>query len=153
MKIIVTIILTTFCLQSFAQKNPNIQATKPSETVRQEIIQIMQNSIVAWGDSDTLTLSKLLAPEYRHSDIYGKILTRQEWLNYAAKPRSVTDYKTDDVDIVLYNNNLALVTGKNSHQSSKSTKRTELRFTQVWIKNNGQWKRSAFQGTLIDESK
>ena len=153
MKILATIIFATFFLPSFAQKNPTIQATKPSETVRQEIIQVMQHSILAWGVSDTLTLSNLLAPEYRHSDIYGKILARQEWLNYASKPRSVSDYKTEDVEIVLYNNNLAVVTGKNSHQSSKSSKRTELRFTQVWIKNNGLWKRSAFQGTLIDESK
>jgi hypothetical protein len=153
MKVVFSTILAISYLSSLAQQNANIQAVKPSETVRQEIIQVMQNSIVAWGVSDTLTLSKLLAPEYRHSDIYGKILSRQEWLNYASKPRSVSDYKTEDVDIVLYNNNLAVVTGKNSHQSSKSSKRTELRFTQVWIKNNGLWKRSAFQGTLIDESK
>lgn len=153
MKTVFTIILTMFLLPSFAQQNASIQTTKPSEAVREEIIQVMQTSIVAWGNSDTLALSKLLASEYRHSDIYGKILTRQEWLSYAAKPRSVTDYKTEDVDIVLYNNNFAVVTGKNSHQSSKSTKRTELRFTQVWIKNNGLWKRSVFQGTLIEESK
>lgn len=78
MKILATIIFATFFLPSFAQKNPTIQATKPSETVRQEIIQVMQHSILAWGVSDTLTLSKLLATEYRHSDIYGKILARQE---------------------------------------------------------------------------
>lgn len=153
MKTVIIIILTISFLSSFAQQKAESHAIKPSETVRKELIQIIETSIIAWGNSDTLTLSKHLAPEYKHSDIYGKILTRQEWLNYASKPRSVSDYKTEDVDIVLYNSNVAVVTGKNSHQSSKSSKRTELRFTQVWVKNDGLWKRSAFQGTLIDESK
>ena len=146
-------ILTIFCLNVYSQQKKSIQPKKPTEIVRQEILQKIQYFTEAWGKSDTVALGRLLADEYRHSDIWGKILHRQDWLMYAAMPRKISDIVANDIEIILYNDNIGVVSGKMSYKVGEEKVIQEIRFTQIWSKNNGQWKRTTFQATLIDKSK
>lgn len=145
--------LTIFYLNVFSQQKTIIQPIKPNEIIRQELLQKIQHFTEAWGKSDTVALGKLLAYEYQHSDIWGKILHRQDWLTYAAKPRKISDIVTNDVEILLYNVNIAVITGKMNYKFGEEKATQEIRFTQIWSNNDGQWKRTTFQATLIDKSK
>ena len=153
MKSLLLLMLTLFYLNVFSQQFAGDQPVKPGEKIRQMLLQKINGFTEAWGKSDTVTLSKLLAGEYRHTDIWGKILHRQDWLAYAATPRKISDIVTDDVEVLLYNDNIAVITGRMSYQFGSEKLTQEIRFTQVWTTNEGEWKRATFQATLIDKSK
>ena len=146
-------ILTIFCLNVFSQERTSFQPLKPGEKTRQELLQKIKDFTEAWGKSDTVTLSKLLANEYQHSDIWGKILHRQDWLTYAAMPRKISGIVSNDVEILLYDEKIAVITGKMSYQFGEENLNQEIRFTQVWTLSEGQWRRATFQATSIDKSK
>src|SRR5438105_907095 len=84
---------------------------RPSSKVEKTLIQNLYNFTNAWARSDTATLTKLLAPEYRHTDIFGKIQQKKEWLDFASGKRDVADLKISDVDIIMYSDNLTAITG------------------------------------------
>ena len=153
MKGVFFLILKIFYLNVFSQQKTSVQPIKPTELIRQELLQKIQTFTEAWGKSDTVTLGKLLANEYRHTDIWGKILHRQDWLTYAATPRKISNIAIIDVEILLYNDNIAIITGKMSYQFGEEKVTQEIRSTQIWSNNEGQWKRTTFQATLIDKSK
>jgi hypothetical protein len=153
MKGIFFFILTIVGLNVFSQQKINTQPIKPNEKIRQVLLQKIQHFTEAWAKSDTVYLAKLLANEYRHTDIWGKILQRQAWLTYASTPRKISDIVSNDVEILQYNDNIAIITGKMSYLFGEEKQTQEIRFTQVWSNNEGQWKRTTFQATLIDKSK
>lgn len=148
----IVIVLMISYLNILSQKPINAQLLSPDAKVRNELLQNIQSFTEAWGNSDTTVLSRLLAKEYRHTDIWGKILHREDWLTYAAMPRKISNIVTTDTEILLYNN-LAAVTGKMAYEYGTEKLIQEIRFTQLWSRNNGQWKRTTFHATLIDKSK
>ena len=153
MKGLFAIILTLVLLNGFAQQKANFLPLKPTEKVRQALLHRIQSFTEAWAESDTAYLGKLLADEYQHSDIWGKILHRQDWLKYASAPRKISEIITNDVEMLIYNDHMAVITGKMSYKVGEEKVIQEIRFTQIWGNNDGQWKRAAFQATLIDKTK
>ena len=147
------LILTMLYSNVFSQQSISVQPIKPGESIQQELLQKIQRFTEAWGKSDTATLRKLLAAEYRHSDIWGKIQHKEDWLSYAATPRKISDIVSSDVEMLLYNNNIAVITGKISYLFGEEKLTQEIRFTQLWTTSEGEWKRAAFQATLIDKSR
>ena len=137
----------------FSQQKTSVQPVKASEILQEQLLQKIQYFTEAWGKSDTVALSKLLTDEYQHSDVWGKILHKQDWLTFAAAPRKVSDIVTTDVSILLYTQNIAVITGKISYKFGEEKIIQELRFTQVWTNYEGQWKRALFQATLIDTTR
>ena len=137
---------------SVAQPTKIISPAMPSRILEKILIKEMYDFSNAWGMSDTVTLSKLLAPEYRHSDVFGEIQHRNEWLNFAAKKRDIANLEINDIEILMYNN-MAVITGKMTYLFGKEKMKQDLRFTQIFGNYNGQWKRTAFQGTYIKNIK
>ncbi len=132
------------------QSTKILTPAKPSSALEKTLIQEMYNFSNAWGRSDTATLSKLLAPEYRHSDVFGEIQDRNKWLIFAANKRELANLEINDIEILLYYDNLAVITGKMSYLFGKEKIKQDLRFTQIFGNYNGQWKRTAFQGTYVN---
>lgn len=153
MKGLYVFLLTIVSLNVCAQRKASVQSIKPNEKVRKEILHKIQFFTEAWAGSDTASLSKLLANEYRHTDIWGKILHRQDWLTYAAASRKISAIATDDIEILIYNDHMAIVTGKMSYKFGEEKVAQEIRFTQIWSNGDGKWKRTTFQATLIDKTK
>ena len=147
------LILTLFCISVFAQQKINVVPVKPGKVLREKILQQIQVFSDAWAASDTATLCKLLTNEYQHTDVWGKILHKQDWLMYAGAPRKISGIVISGDEILLYNNNIALVTGKMSYQVGEEKITQEIRFTQIWSYDGVQWKRSAVLATLVDRSK
>ena len=73
MKYYLILFFTIIHYASVAQSTNIIAPTKPSGALEKILIQEMYDFSNAWGKGDTATLSKLLAPEYRHSDVFGDI--------------------------------------------------------------------------------
>lgn len=153
MKGLFAFILTIAHLNGFAQQKANFLPIKPNEKVRQELLHKIQSFTEAWANSDTAYLGKLLANEYRHSDIWGKILHRQDWLIYAAAPRKISEIVANDIEMLIYDDHMVIITGKMSYNFGEEKITQEIRFTQIWSNNDGKWKRVTFQATLIDKTK
>lgn len=93
-----------------------------------------------WAKSDVVALGRLLASDYLHIDIEGKVQNRDEWLAYAPSPRPVTRVEFEDAKIRLYGD-VAVITGQNAISVSGKNAITgeqiegesvgTIRFTQV----------------------
>ena len=126
-----------------------VSPAKPSIELEKILFQQMYRFTNAWGMSDTATLSKLLASEYRHSDVFGEIQNRNEWLTFASKKREIANLEITDVEILMYYDSMAVITGKMTYLFGTEKIKQDLRFTQIYGSYDGQWKRTAFQGTYI----
>ena len=153
MKYYLILFITLTHYTSVAQSTKIIAPTKPSSALEKILIQEMYDFSNAWGMGDTATLSKLLAPEYRHSDVFGEIQHRDEWLILAAKKRDMANLEINDIEILMYYDNMAVITGKMTYLFGTEKIKQDLRFTQIFGNYNGQWKRTAFQATYIKNVK
>jgi ketosteroid isomerase-like protein len=108
----------------------------------------------AWASGDVEALAALLSPTYTHTDVFGGLSSRADWLAYAAGRagrstqiafRSVQTRRIGDTAIVTGIND---VTGGGARNPGDQ-KPLSLRFTQVWMLRDGRWLREAFQGTPI----
>ena len=153
MKYFLVLFITLAHYTGIAQSTKIMAPAKPSRSLEKILIREMYDFSTAWGMSDTATLSHLLAPEYRHSDVFGEIQHRNEWLVFAANKREITNLEINDVEILMYDVNMAVITGKMSYLFGAEKMKQDLRFTQIFGNYNGHWKRTAFQGTYIKNVK
>ena len=153
MKYYLILLITITHYTGVAQSTKIIAPAKASPALEKILIQEMYDFSHAWGTSDTATLSKLLAPEYRHSDVFGEIQHKNEWLIFAAKKRDIANLEINDIEILMYNDNIAVITGKMTYLFGTEKIKQDLRFTQIFGNYNEQWKRTAFQGTYIKNVK
>ena len=56
-------------------------------------------------------------------------------------------------EFLMYYENMAVITGKMTYLFGTEKIKQNLRFTQIFGNYNGQWKRTAFQGTYIKNVK
>jgi ketosteroid isomerase-like protein len=101
----------------------------------------------AWARRDVARLQSLLAPQYIHTDFHGRVLRRDEWLAYAATQTHGSTITFRDLEAVEYGG-VGIVTGTNDIAGG-SVGDNSIRFTQVWIELDGEWKRVAFQATPV----
>jgi len=134
---------------SVAQVTRTIAPAKASSALEKVLIREMYDFTNAWGKGDTATLSKKLAPEYRHSDVFGEIQDKYEWLILAAKKKDIANLEINDTEILMYYDNMAVITGKMNYLFGAEKIKQDIRFTQIFVNYDGQWKRTAFQGTYI----
>jgi hypothetical protein len=127
---------------------PATEETEEREVLQQRIREFGE----AWASSDVTTLDGLLTSEYLHTDVRGQVLNREEWLAYARAARPVSTMGFEDVKTKLYSDT-AVVTGRNVIAGPLNSweSNISIRFTQVWAKEKGEWKRAYFQATLISE--
>lgn len=101
----------------------------------------------AWAKRDVIALRSLLGPNYIHTDVHGRVLNREEWLAYAETQMHGTTLNFRDIAAVEYDS-VGVVTGANDIAGGSMGNST-IRFTQVWVKFGGEWKRVAFQATPV----
>jgi Domain of unknown function (DUF4440) len=135
---------------------------RAQETDLQIVDRLSQQFGQAWLLGDTQTLDHLLAREYTHTDVTGKVLHKAEWLADAANLqkwlRAPGGTRTPSIDFQDVELNLVgavvVVTGENVIRSANpKNPPIKLRFTQVWVKEGREWKRRFFQATSIEEAK
>jgi ketosteroid isomerase-like protein len=110
----------------------------------------------AWAGGDIAKLEELLSPSYTHIDYFGEFHDRAGWLDYARRrTRLRTRISFRDVRTRIFGD-VAIVTGTNDldyiGDSGTSNESRSVRFTQVWVWQEGRWLREAFQATAVPEN-
>jgi ketosteroid isomerase-like protein len=101
----------------------------------------------AWGSRDLVSLERLLATEYTHTDVSGLVLHRADWLEQVKARATTFTVAFDDVRVSPLGEG-ALATGANRITGADGQV-LDLRFTQLWVVEGGHWRRRAFEATLI----
>lgn len=136
-------------------------AKKPlKEALEQELRQTVAAFNAAFKSGERALIEPYIAKEYLHSNGTNKAINRTTWLNYIAKREQqikngevvITDYQMTEQQILLYDNygivtGRVEVAGKNEEGDFKNT----YRVTNVWVKENGQWKRTGFHDGKIQK--
>lgn len=113
----------------------------------------------AYRDADVDTLKALLTRDYVHvNGNSGSRIDREQWLAWVASQRDLLDegellveaYQVYDVQVDLYGST-AIVTGSVRSNGIRSGEAfsVNVRFTNVWIKQDGVWRRAAFHDSPI----
>jgi ketosteroid isomerase-like protein len=110
----------------------------------------------AWARGDIAKLEELLSPSYTHIDYYGYFRDRAGWLDHARQRiRLKTGISFRDLRTRVFGD-VAIVTGTNDVDymgaPGTSSESIIVRFTQVWMWQEGRWLREAFQATAVSGS-
>ena len=116
-----------------------------------ELTRIEERLAAAWVAGDRAFIESVLSDDWSVIDPTGRILTKAEVLKEAfTGERTVTEGNIDDVNVRDFGD-WAIVTGRTrmsgSYQGEEMT--VVLRFTDVFVLADGQWKCVASQGTFI----
>lgn len=134
---------------AFAQSNSNTVS---------EVKQAIEKFNAAFLKADVDQLTSMLTNQYIHSNSGSAIITKTSWLNYIKKRRKqldsrqlrVNSYDMSELVIKTYANSavangLVVVKGIRNKKPFQS----KIRFTHLWIKENGVWKRAAFHDSKL----
>jgi hypothetical protein len=113
----------------------------------------------AYVRADAGALDSLLARTYVHTNTGAAApIDRATWLGYVGQRRDdlasgrlvVTAYANDDLAVHVYGA-AAVVTGRNTTAGVRDGTpfRLDLRFTQVWIVEDGRWRRAVFHDSAV----
>jgi hypothetical protein len=109
----------------------------------------------AWNQAeithDALAMSLLLAETFDFTDDDGSFMNKKQWLAYVRNAGVHYEPLSNSGMMVHLYGNVAIATGK--YQDKLIEKGIENvrfgRFTDTWIRQNGEWKCIASQATLI----
>jgi ketosteroid isomerase-like protein len=150
--IVVYLIITSHLV--FAQK------TATNKKIEQEVKQAMEELNDATTIGDMEKTKSLIADEYFHTDIYGRVQDKVTWLrDYAQKYADLIKsgafkweiHHQDSVQVHVYGNDMAVAIGRWILKARGRDKTSYGRFTHVWHKTKGKWQRVGYQATTIPE--
>jgi hypothetical protein len=141
------LIFTIFCLilaQSFNQADAE-------DALIQEIEQTENRRIQAMLRGDADVLERILSEELTYTHSHGKVETKQEFLNvFKSGKLKYKSIDRKDVKTHIYGN-VALITGRAMLKVNFEGKDfiSPVRFTAVYVKQDGIWQMVAWQSTTI----
>jgi ketosteroid isomerase-like protein len=142
------LLITIVCSISLAQPPDRSHgSTAPSEA---EVQQGADRFYEAFLAGDIATVENLTADDYLQTDVNGKVQDKKAWLAEYYKP-IVVHMKTGEfkwevferkVEQVRLYGDVAVLIGRMRLATKTSARPGKLRFTQVWVKRNGEWQRA-----------
>ena len=112
----------------------------------------------AFARADADALDAFLAEDYVHTNSGGGILDKRTWLSWIQTRREelatgrliIESYVNADVEVRIFGD-AAVVTGRNTTQGYRDDRpfTIQIRFTHVWVFEQGRWRRAAFHDTHI----
>jgi hypothetical protein len=113
----------------------------------------------AFANCDIRLLESMITDKYIHTNGSSKAISRDKWMDYLAKRRlsidsghlRVISYRMDDRDISLYDGS-AIVTGRIVIKFLENDQEyhREIRVTNLWVQEAGEWKRAGFHDSRIE---
>ncbi len=135
-------------------EQPAAEATLSDESLRVAIATF--NEAFARGDAEEI--AGLITQDYRHTNGTSTAIDRETWLNYIRQREetissgelAVNDYGLTELGISRHGE-MAIVTGKVSVVQTREGERSEqaYRITNIWVVEDGKWKRAGFHDGKI----
>ena len=130
--------------------------------VEQQLRQAIKDFDEAAMRGDVAKIETLIADQYFHTDIVGKIQNKATWLEEYLKPIAAQlkagemqweVYFSDDIQVHAYGDDLAVAIGRWNLKRNSDRQILVGRFTHVWRKQPSGWQRVAYQATVISQKK
>nr|WP_298794055.1 nuclear transport factor 2 family protein [uncultured Allomuricauda sp.] len=129
----------------------NCQTKRSSEPEKLAISIEKFNTAFAEGNLEVLYA--MTTENYLHTNSSSRVIGKTDWFNYLKKRNKdlksgaieVLEYQLDETKIE-HHDNTAIVTGKVRVviQDSTGTKISQYRITNIWVYEDGTWKRAGF---------
>lgn len=121
----------------------------PDRTV-QHLLDIEYRLAAAWTAGDCDAWSALLAPDWCVTHITGEVITREQALAMCRTPQGrAAELRHEDLDVRKFGD-AAVVTGQTTATTASEPAETVvLRFTDVFIRRDGEWIVVASHATRI----
>jgi ketosteroid isomerase-like protein len=105
----------------------------------------------AYACRDVAALERLTAEDYVQTDVRGGVLSRTQWLAFVKNRKSELTVESDSIEVRFYGE-VAVVTGRWKYTLKESSRDSvsNSRWTSVWTRDTGGWKRSVFQNTYVN---
>lgn len=133
---------------SVAAQNPAHEGSGSNESGR---ILSLENS---WNQAETRhdknAMSLLIADTFAYTDVDGSFMNREQWLDHVKSEADEYETLANTGMQVQFYGDAAVVTG-DYHERIRLKGKPVVRsgrFTDTWIRQNGQWKCVASQSTL-----
>jgi ketosteroid isomerase-like protein len=118
-----------------------------------ELTLIEEQLAASWVAGDHTYHERVLAEDWRVIDPTGNILTKADVLGEAfSGERKITKGKIDQVNVRDFGD-WAVVTGRTQMAGTYQGQKMDvtLRFTDIFVRRDGEWKCIASQGTYVTE--
>jgi ketosteroid isomerase-like protein len=136
------VMLVAMCVAAAAQKG------KETNDESERILSLENAWNQAEKNHDTKALTMLLGETFDFTDDDGRYMNRRQWLAHISKEEDHFEVLGNSGMVVHLFGDFAVATGV--YRSKMGTGLLlSGRFTDVWIKKNGEWKCVASQATLI----
>ncbi len=144
-------------LLGFIAVVPSMSQSTATKTEK-EVLQAIKKFNQAFRQADAALLEAMLTDQYIHSNSGSKVIDKKSWLNYIKKRRKqldsqtlkVASYQMSEVVMKVYGNtvvvNVLITATGTRHQQAFQSK---IRCTQVWVNQQGTWKRAAFHDSKL----
>ena len=144
-------LLRNVSLETHPEDNDSSRSHQRSEDEKQ-LLMIQQQLARAWVEQDRAFIERVLAPEWSVTQADGTIRSRATVLHdaFVARTVSIESMVVDDVTVTLFGNT-AIVRGRTQATGvvGDQSRSARLRFTDTFIKRNGQWQAVASQATTL----
>ncbi|MBO6524228.1 MAG: nuclear transport factor 2 family protein [Balneolaceae bacterium] len=127
---------------------------------QQLIAQRIQEFDTAYKTGDVEKLDEMISFDYLHTNPSGNIVTRENWLNWnISRARAIESgelvisaYETSELNIRIKNQYTVVASGVNYASGTDKGEpfETKVRFTHVWVLEDGLWKRAVFHDSYLD---
>jgi len=125
----------------------------------EELISSIEKFNKAFAQGDLAVLDSLTTENYLHTNSSSKVIGKTAWFDYLKRRNKrlksgdlvVLDYTLDQTKIE-YHGSSAIVTGKVTvvTKDSIESKENHYRITNLWVYEEGHWKRSGFHDAKIE---
>ncbi len=131
---------------------------KAPEKDKEELSAAIARFNKAFQEGNNTVLEAMVTENYMHTNGNSKSIGKTDWFNYLKKRKNeirsgnleVIQYELDEMKMEFHGN-MAIVTGKIrvSNKKKEEIHKNEFRITNIWVNENGTWKRAGFHDGKI----
>ncbi len=152
--IIFLILISTIFLSCEIKNNQKEDTAKEEKILRERMNAFNQ----AFKESDVEKLESMITDRYLHTNGNSKSIDKSTWVSYLRKRSKemeagnliVDTYEMKETEIQMYKD-MAIITAKiiTSSIQNGEPQENEFRVTNIWVQEEGNWKRAGFHDGKI----
>ena len=134
-----TLLRVTLWLSSFLL--PRALAAQSGTPATREVAALVARYDSAWNRRDSLTVDRLLAPDYQYFSSRGSVSSRDETMKFLADPGYSLERASRSEILVTLSGPVAVVSSRWQGQGTYRDERfvDDQRCGQTWVRTNDKW--------------